>query len=110
MFHFRVVVSSRSGAKDTYQKRWLSVWRKRGMRVVISNEPISDLAGCQRLIEQCLEYGQLEGVFHLAMVLRDSLFEDQNADNFKQAALAKYWGTKNLDAVTRKLCGNTLKW
>lgn len=60
-----------------------------------------------RLQEQL---GEIGGIFHLAMVLRDCLFENQNVQNFKDAAEAKYHGTKNLDEVTRKLCGDELKW
>lgn len=53
----------------------------------------------------------LGGVFHLAMVLRDALFENQSADNFQQSGSAKYWGTKHLDMFTRKHCDSAkLRW
>lgn len=54
--------------------------------------------------------GPLGGVFHLAMVLRDCLFENQNIQNFKDAAEAKYWGTLNLDDATRDTCKDSLRW
>jgi acyl carrier protein len=53
------------------------------------------------LVRSCGELGPLGGVFHLAMVLRDCLFENQNVQNFKDAAEAKYFGTMNLDEATR---------
>lgn len=64
----------------------------------------------EELIRQCLEMGPLGGVFHLAMVLRDCLFENQNVQNFKDAAEAKYYGTINLDNATRKMCDANLRW
>lgn len=62
------------------------------------------------LIRSCREIGPLGGVFHLAMVLRDCLFENQNIQNFKDAAESKYYGTMNLDEATRQCCKETLKW
>lgn len=53
--------------------------------------------------------GPLGGVFHLAMVLRDCLFENQTIQNFKDAAEAKYFGTINLDEATRRNC-DQLRW
>lgn len=54
--------------------------------------------------------GPLGGVFHLAMVLRDCLFENQNVQNFKDAADAKYYGTLNLDYATRNLGHDNIRW
>ena len=63
------------------------------------------------LTAQAQSLGTLAGIFHLAMVLRDSVFDNQTAENFKESAEAKYHGTHNLDAATRKLCvGDALKW
>lgn len=44
------------------------------------------------------------------MVLRDCLFENQNVQNFKDAAEAKYFGTINLDEATRQCAKDTLRW
>lgn len=57
-------------------------------------------------MKQCCEMGPIGGIFHLAMVLRDCLFENQNVKNFKEAAAAKYWGTRNLDKASRAACGS----
>ena len=50
------------------------------------------------------------GVFHLAMVLRDCIFENQQIANFKEAAEAKYYGTMNLDEATREGCDERMRW
>jgi fatty acid synthase len=106
----KIVLSSRSGVRTGYQARCLLHWRRSGANVVVSNLNIGHEDQCEKLIKQCQELGPLGGVFHLAMVLRDCLFENQTTKNFKEAAEAKYIGCKNLDSVTRKLCGPELRW
>ncbi len=104
------MLTSRSGFKTGYQARCVYFWRRLGVSVLVSTKNISQEAECRQLLEECLEMGPLGGVFHLAMVLRDCLFENQTVKNFKEAALAKYHGTKHLDHFTRALCGPELKW
>uniref|UniRef100_A0A914ZHK0 Fatty acid synthase n=1 Tax=Parascaris univalens TaxID=6257 RepID=A0A914ZHK0_PARUN len=106
----KLVLSSRSGIRTGYQARCVHFWRRTGISVLISTLNITKEEDALELIAQCLSMGPLGGVFHLAMVLRDCLFENQNAQNFKDAAEAKYWGTLNLDAATRKACGKELRW
>lgn len=105
-----VVLSSRSGVRNGYQARCLLHWRRAGVKVVVSNKNIADAQQTTELIKECQQLGPLGGVFHLAMVLRDCLFENQTVKNFKEAAEAKYTGTKNLDNVTRKMCKDELRW
>ncbi|CAM6002738.1 unnamed protein product [Sphagnum balticum] len=82
-----------------------------GVKVVMSTRNIVTLADTNRLIADTRDQlGSIGGIFHLAVVLHDCLFESQTVDNFKESAATKYWGTKNLDAATRKLCGDELKW
>ena len=49
------------------------------------------------------------GVFHLAMVLRDGLMENQTEKMFQQVAASKVTGTLNLDEVSREKCPS-LDW
>lgn len=108
--HFRIVLTSRSGVKTGYQARCLHFWRRAGIKVHVSTRSVGMLDETRHLISDTQQQiGPVAGIFHLAMVLRDTLFENQNRQNFKDAAEAKYHGTRNLDIVTRELC-NDLKW
>lgn len=78
--------------------------------MLVSTLNISKPSDAQELVLQCQSMGVIGGVFHLAMVLRDCLFENQNVQNFKDAAEAKYYGTLNLDKATRDVCGKDLRW
>lgn len=106
------MLTSRSGIKSGYQARCLQLWRSKNIRVKICTFDISNIDQACKLITQAqhdLE-GPIGGLFHLAMVLRDCLFENQTSKNFFESAEAKYYGTKNLDVATRQLCDENLKW
>uniref|UniRef100_A0A913I721 Fatty acid synthase n=1 Tax=Strongyloides stercoralis TaxID=6248 RepID=A0A913I721_STRER len=106
-----IILTSRSGIRTGYQARLVHFWRRMGVNVLISTLNISNESETYSLIQQCQELGPIGGIFHLAMVLRDCLFENQNIKNFRDSAEAKYYGTINLDNISRKLVSNdTLRW
>lgn len=80
------------------------------LKVFMAYELPFQRTDADELIRQCRTMGRLGGVFHLAMVLRDCLFENQNVQNFKDAAEAKYYGTINLDQATRVQGDEALRW
>ena len=101
----KLVLSSRSGPKDAFQK--VSIKRlidDLGATVVISNADVSTLAGAQKLIDEANKLGPVGGVFNLAVVLRDQLLENQTPEKYAKAAAPKVSGTINLDKVTRASC------
>ncbi|CAI2347157.1 unnamed protein product [Caenorhabditis sp. 36 PRJEB53466] len=107
----KLVLTSRTGIRTGYQARCVHFWRRTGVSVLVSTLNTSKESDAVELMKQCLAMGPIGGVFHLAMVLRDCLFENQNVQNFKDAAEAKYYGTINLDNATRAHCDkNSLKW
>ncbi|VDP18356.1 unnamed protein product [Heligmosomoides polygyrus] len=106
----KLVLTSRSGIRTGYQARCVHFWRRTGISVLISTLNIAKRTDADELIRQCRTMGRLGGVFHLAMVLRDCLFENQNVQNFKDAAEAKYYGTINLDQATRVQGDEALRW
>jgi fatty acid synthase, animal type len=48
------------------------------------------------------------GVFHLAAVLQDSLFEKMTVEMFEQVVKVKCTGAEKFDKITRILCTETL--
>ena len=63
---------------------------------------------CEELIAKCtLPIG---GIFHLAAVLQDSLFENQTAELFHEVVDIKYHGTKYLDHFARKYAEKSLEY
>lgn len=53
-----------------------------------------------------MQYGQIGGIFNLAVLLRDAIFSNQTADLFKQSFEPKALATIFLDEISHKLCPN----
>uniref|UniRef100_A0A1I8BMW0 Fatty acid synthase n=1 Tax=Meloidogyne hapla TaxID=6305 RepID=A0A1I8BMW0_MELHA len=104
----KLVLTSRKGIRTGYQARCVHFWRRMHVQILVSTQDIVAIDDARELIRECETLGPIGGVFHLAMVLRDCLFENQNVQNFKDAAQAKYFGTMNLDEATRKC--QKLRW
>ncbi len=69
---------------------------------------ITDEKECEELIaNSSLPIG---GIFHLAAVLQDGLFENLTAELFDEVVDIKYHGTKYLDQYTRKYSEKTLDY
>jgi fatty acid synthase len=100
----KIVLTSRTGIRTGYQQRCWNTWLKSGVKVIISTADISTEKGVEQLFKDSKTLGPVGGLFHLAMVLRDSLFENQTVQNFKDSAEAKYFGTKYLDKISRTTC------
>ena len=124
----KLVLCSRSGVRTAYQSRCMYFWRRTGVkiqvrkvntakqamcRVQIATSDITTAAGAYRVIKEAQEQldGPIGGIFHLATVLRDTVFETQEAKNFREVERAKKFATMYLDRATRKLCDpKLLKW
>uniref|UniRef100_UPI00398F77C5 fatty acid synthase n=1 Tax=Pristiophorus japonicus TaxID=55135 RepID=UPI00398F77C5 len=100
----KLVLTSRSGIRSGYQAKRVRKWREMGIEVLISTSDVCSLEGTQRLIAEASGLGPVGGIFHLAMVLRDGLLENQTPDLFKDVNQPKYNGTIHLDRVSREKC------
>lgn len=60
--------------------------------------------GCEQLISEAKALGPVESIFNLAVVLKDSLLENQSPESFRIAFGPKVVATKNLDEITRLRC------
>lgn len=68
----------------------------------ISTSDVGTEHGAAAVIQEALELGNLGGIFHLAVVLRDSLFDNQTPTTFQEVCRPKYNGTMYLDRLTRQ--------
>lgn len=76
------------------------------MEVVVSIADITTLDGCFQLIHEAIRLGPVEGIFNLALKLRDGIFENQTTCKFSECCEVKATSTKHLDEVSRRLCPN----
>ncbi|XP_011863329.1 PREDICTED: fatty acid synthase-like [Vollenhovia emeryi] len=99
-----IVLVSRSGIRTGYQAMCVSRWRKIGVNIVVSTVDAATLSGAEDLIQESNRLAPVGGIFNLAVVLRDALIGNQTEVDFKAVMLPKVDITRNLDAVSRKLC------
>ena len=101
-----LVLSSRGGVKNGYQRYRIDAWEKQGVDVVISQADVSTAEGARSQVEAAQRQAPLAGVFHLAMVLRDALLPGQTVQGFEEVVGVKFGGARHLDEITRASCPN----
>ncbi|XP_014671172.1 PREDICTED: fatty acid synthase-like [Priapulus caudatus] len=93
-----------------YQQYRLAEWCNLGVKVEVSKMDASIEAQARQLIDTTQQVAPLGGIFHLAAVLRDGLFENQTAETFSEVNKSKMAAAVNLDLVTRDTCATSLDW
>ncbi|CAF3688455.1 unnamed protein product [Adineta steineri] len=104
-----LILCSRSGIRTGYQLKKLTYLQTFFQaNISTSKLNITNEKECEELIaKQSLPIG---GIFHLAAVLQDGLFENLTADQFEEVIDIKYNGTKYLDKFTRLHSQKTLDY
>ncbi|XP_050425474.1 fatty acid synthase [Adelges cooleyi] len=99
-----IVLTTRSGIRNGYQAMRKRVWESYGTNVVISTADITTEEGVKELLAQANKMGPVAGIFNLAVVLKDALFENQTEENFVASAGPKSIATVYLDKYSRTMC------
>lgn len=81
-------------------------WKSYGVNVVVCTSNISIKSGCEQLIREGIKLGPVGGIFNLAVILRDGIFDNQDAEKFAESLGPKAVATKHLDEISRVLCPN----
>jgi fatty acid synthase, animal type len=102
----KLVLSSSRGITKKYQAYRIKIWESYGCKVVVNTDDITTKAGCESLIQAATKFGQVGGIFNLAVSLRDAILENQDVTKFKECMAPKAIATKFLDEVSRKMCPN----
>lgn len=72
------------------------IWEAYGTQVVINTDNIATRSGCEKLFKSALELGPIGGIFNLAVILRDSILENQTIEKFVECMLPKATATEYL--------------
>lgn len=90
-------------AKDIFIELFRT-WESYGVKVSVNTSDIGTMIGCEKLIRDAMEFGDVGGIFNLAVLLRDGIFENQDVDKFAECMAPKADATKHLDELSRQLC------
>lgn len=83
----------------------VELWKSYGVKVVIvAGKDASKKEDCQYILKTAAQLGPIDGIFNLAVVLKDSLWENQTPETFEESFRSKAWSTKVLDELSRKMC------
>lgn len=70
----------------------------------MSTADVTTQEGCENLLNEAISLGPIGGIFNLAVVLRDGIFDNLDAKMFNESLAPKALATKYLDNLSRKLC------
>ena len=101
-----LIINSRNGVKNNSQKVCLRRIQELNALIEINNYETNNICDAERLIELATSMGEVGGIFNVAMVLNDGLFEGQSADSFSKVCTPKVKITKNMDEISRQKCQN----
>nr|WRO29226.1 FAS2 protein [Tuta absoluta] len=100
----KLLLTSRRGVVNGYQSTRLRAWASYGADVQISTYDITTEAGCEQMLKMANSMGMVEAIFNLAVVLKDSIFQNQTPETFQTSYAPKAMATVHLDKVSKKLC------
>ncbi|MGC4806662.1 SDR family NAD(P)-dependent oxidoreductase [Micromonospora sp. DT233] len=99
-YRARLVLLGRRPLGDPLAGR-IAAWRSAGAEVLHVVADLTDAAAVRRAVDGGRErFGRIDGVLHLAGVLRDGLFPTKHRTDFTDVAGPKAVGARHLDAAT----------
>ncbi|XP_025163360.1 fatty acid synthase-like [Harpegnathos saltator] len=100
-----LLLTSRTGLRNGYQRSRMELWRSYGVNVqIIAGADASDRKDCAFILNSAAEMGPVDAIFNLAVVLKDSIYKNQTAESFKESFKPKAMATKMMDELSRKMC------
>ena len=106
----KFLLTSRSGIKTNYQRYFFKQIDQLGKKIKslkteikISTVNVIDEQNAKKLFDEAESMGKFGGIFQLAVVLHDELFENQTAETFNDVCKPKVDATINLDKLSRLL-------
>ncbi|XP_032662832.1 fatty acid synthase-like [Odontomachus brunneus] len=100
-----LILVSRTGVTNGYQRMRIELWKSYGVNVlIITGADAANRKDCEFIIKSAAKQGPVDAIFNLAVVLKDALYENQTIQSFEESLKPKAWSTKILDELSRKLC------
>ncbi|KYN20666.1 Fatty acid synthase [Trachymyrmex cornetzi] len=100
-----VVLISRNGIKNGYQRMKVRLWKSYGVNVlIIKNIDVADLKDCEYLLRTAEKEAPVDAIFNLGVVLKDNVLKNQTAETFAVSFQPKARATHMLDKLSRKIC------
>nr|XP_012224527.1 PREDICTED: fatty acid synthase-like [Linepithema humile] len=100
-----VILTSRTGIKNGYQRMRIELWKSYGVNVqIIKNANLANPEKCEHFLQMAEKQAPVDAIFNLAVVLKNCLLKNQTMETFTESFMSKAWTTQTLDKVSRKMC------
>ncbi|XP_070169898.1 fatty acid synthase-like [Polyergus mexicanus] len=100
-----LVVTSRTGIRNGYQRSRVTLWQSYGINVqIVTAIDTSRYKDCESILKFAEEQGPVDAIFNLAVVLKDGIFKNQSPQTFEESFVSKAWTTKKMDELSRTIC------
>ncbi|XP_036142705.1 fatty acid synthase-like isoform X1 [Monomorium pharaonis] len=100
-----IVLVSRTGIKNGYQRMKIRLWESYGVNVlIIKNIDVADPEDCEYLLRTAENEASVDAIFNLGVVLKDNVLKNQSTETFAESFQSKARATQTLDKVSRKFC------
>lgn len=97
-----VVLISRTGIKNGYQRMKIQLWKSYGVNVlIVKNINSANRNDCEYLLQTAEKVAPVDAIFNLAVVLKDHILKNQTTETFAESFKAKAWATQMLDCPER---------
>lgn len=106
----KLVLTSRRGITTGYQSLCVRRWRDAGVSVRVLTQDASTSEGAAKLLKEAAAEGPVGGIFHLAMVLKDALLDNQDSSTFRAVNHVKGDGAIAIDKASRTFCPDLHLW
>ena len=71
-----MVLTSRNGVKNSYQKRLINRWKQKGVDIRVVTSDVAKKDDAEQLLRDSAKRGPVGGIFHLAVVSKVCYFTD----------------------------------
>jgi fatty acid synthase len=100
-----VILTSRTGIKNGYQRMKIELWKSYGINVqIVKNVNLANPDECKHFLQMAEKQAPVDAIFNLAAVLKDYVLRNQTRETFTESFMAKAWTTQTLDKLSRKIC------
>ncbi|XP_036142639.1 fatty acid synthase-like [Monomorium pharaonis] len=100
-----IVLVSRTGIKNGYQRMKIRLWESYGVNVlIIKNIDVADPEDCEYLLRTVENEAPVDAIFNLGVVLKDNVLKNQTAETFAESFKSKARATQTLDKLSRMFC------
>ncbi|KAL6267253.1 hypothetical protein P5V15_000327 [Pogonomyrmex californicus] len=100
-----VVIISRNGIKNGYQRMKVRLWESYDVNVqVVKNIDVNDPKDCEHLLKSVERKAPVDAIFNLGVVLKDGILKNQTTETFAESFRSKARATQTLDKLSRKIC------